>query len=60
MINWCPLICLKSNIAQRPQNSICTWRNHTSYQQIQTTHHWPQQPANKWTVSPIKRRKDSK
>jgi hypothetical protein len=24
MINWCPLICLKSNIAQRPQNSICT------------------------------------
>jgi hypothetical protein len=32
-------------------------RNHSPCQQIETTHHWPQHPANKWTVSPIRRRK---
>jgi hypothetical protein len=33
---------------------FCTWRNHIPCQHIQTTHLWSQQPANKWTVSPIK------
>jgi hypothetical protein len=42
----CPLVHLKSNIASRLQNSVCTRRNHTPCQQAQTTHHWPQQPAN--------------
>jgi hypothetical protein len=55
--NQCPLVRLKSNIAQRPETSVCTRRNHTSCQQIQTKHHWPEQPTNNWTVSPIKRRK---
>jgi hypothetical protein len=51
------LVRLKSNIAQQPQNSVCTGINQTPCQQIQTTHHWSQQPANEWTVPPTKRRK---
>jgi hypothetical protein len=45
--NQCPLVRLKSNIAQQPQNSVCIQSNHTPRQQIQIMHHWPQKPANK-------------
>jgi hypothetical protein len=45
--NRLPLVRLKSNTEQRPQNSVCMRRNHSPCQQIETTHHWPQHPANK-------------
>jgi hypothetical protein len=39
--NRCPLVRLKSNPAQRPQDAVCTRINHIPWQQIQTAHHWP-------------------